>query len=218
MAEQGRGSRLPAPGRRSRRSAVMTNQAKKAEGAVMGADAAALAAVEPWRDSKAVEALSWYSELGDQPQMLTLSSGLLALGLARGDGRMARAGARMIAAHLLATAAKNFIKHRIDRTRPRSATGRDGHRMKPGRKRSKEETSFPSGHSAGAIAVARAFAREYPEYRAPALGAAGLIALAQIPRCAHYPSDVGAGLAVGVAAEAAVAALWPAAAESRGEA
>ena len=90
--------------------------------------------------------------------------------------------------------------------------------MKPGRKRSKEETSFPSGHSAGAIAVARAFAREYPEYRAPALGAAGLIALAQIPRCAHYPSDVGAGLAVGVAAEAAVAALWPAAAESRGEA
>ena len=194
----------------------MTNKAKKAkkaEDAVMKADAAALEAVEPWRDSKPVEALSRYSELGDQPQMLALSSGLLALGLARGEARMARAGTRMIAAHLLATAAKNFLKHRIDRTRPRSASGRDGHRMKPGRKRSKEESSFPSGHSAGAIAVARAFAREFPEYRAPALGAAGLIALAQIPRCAHYPSDVGAGLAIGVAAEAALAALWPAPAD-----
>jgi membrane-associated phospholipid phosphatase len=182
---------------------------KKAHDALMDADAAAMEAVEPYADHGAVKALSWYSELGDQPQMLALSGGLLGLGLVRGDGRMARAGLRMIAAHLLATGAKNFIKRRIDRTRPRSKSGPSGHHMKPGRRHAKEETSFPSGHSAGAIAVARAFSREYPGYRAPALGAAGLIALAQIPRCAHYPSDVGAGLAIGLAAEAAVNAAWP---------
>ncbi|HWT12887.1 MAG TPA: phosphatase PAP2 family protein [Allosphingosinicella sp.] len=175
---------------------------------LMDADAAALAGAKPYRDTAAVRALSWYSELGDQPQMLTLSGGVLALGLARRDARLARAGLRMIAAHLLATAAKNFVKRRVDRTRPRSARGEDGHKPRPGRNDSKEETSFPSGHSAGAVAVARAFAREYPAYRLPAHGAAGLIALAQIPRCAHYPTDVGAGIAIGLAAEALVDGVW----------
>jgi membrane-associated phospholipid phosphatase len=131
------------------------------------------------------------------------------MGLARRDRRMAGAGARMIAAHLLATAAKNFIKHRVDRTRPRSATGKDGHKPKPGRSTAKEETSFPSGHSAGAIAVASAYAREYPEHQAAALAGAGVVALAQIPRSAHYPTDVGAGVAIGLAAEKAVDLVWP---------
>lgn len=177
---------------------------KKPAATLLNLDRAALDAVKPQRTSKPVRALSWYSELGDQPQMLTLSGGVLALGLIRGEARMARAGARMIAAHLLATAAKNFVKRRIDRTRPPNVTPGKGHKPRPGRNESKSETSFPSGHSAGAVAVARAFTREFPEHEAAALTGAGLIALAQIPRCAHYPTDVGAGIALGIAAEAAV--------------
>ena len=188
----------------------MARKKKNSTDKLMDLDKAAHDAAKPWRETAPIKALSWYSELGDQPQMLTLSGGVLALGLLRGDSRMARAGTRMIAAHLLATAAKNFIKHRVDRTRPRSAEGKDGHKPKPGRTETKEETSFPSGHSAGALAVAQAYAREYPEYRLPALGAGGLIALAQIPRCAHYPTDVGAGIAIGVASEALIARIWPA--------
>lgn len=189
--------------------AKQKSRKKTASDALMKADKAAHNAVRPHRETPPVEALSWYAKLGDQPQMLTFSSGVLAFGLARRDSRMARAGLRMIAAHLIATGAKNFIKKRIDRTRPRSANGRDGHKPRLGRNDTKEETSFPSGHSAGAIAVAAAFAREFPQHRALALGAGGLIAVAQIPRCAHYPTDVGAGVAIGWAAEAAVASLWP---------
>jgi hypothetical protein len=176
--------------------------------ALMDADKAAVKAVKPRKKSVAVRAMSWASELGDQPQMLILSGGLLALGAARRDGRMMRAGARMVLSHLLATAAKNFVKHRVDRTRPRSAGNGKGHGMKPGRSHAKEETSFPSGHSAGAAAVARAFAREYPGHQGAALAGAGFIALAQIPRCAHYPTDVGAGLAIGLAAEKAIDAAF----------
>jgi membrane-associated phospholipid phosphatase len=181
----------------------------KARKALMDADKAAMDAIEPYRKSAAVHAVSWASELGDQPQMLILSGGLLALGLVRRDGRMARAGGRMIAAHLLATTVKSLVKHRVDRTRPRSTGNGKDHRPRPGRSRAKEETSFPSGHSAGAIAVARAFARGYPEYRGGALAAGGFIALAQIPRRAHYPTDVAAGLVIGLAAEKAVDAVWP---------
>lgn len=175
----------------------------------MAADKAAHDALKPYRRTAAVRALTLLAKTGDQPPLLALSGGIVAFGLVRGDRRMAGAGLRMIAAHLLATAGKNFVKHRVDRTRPRSADGPNDHKPKPGRSRAKEKTSFPSGHSAGAIAVARAFARDYPEHRAPALAAGLAVALAQIPRAAHYPSDVAAGLAIGLAAEAVVGALWP---------
>jgi membrane-associated phospholipid phosphatase len=92
----------------------------------------------------------------------------------------------------------------VDRSRPRTNGGAKP-KIKSGRNTAKEETSFPSGHSAGAAAVASAFARDFPEYRTQAYAAAGLIALAQVPRCAHYPSDVGAGIAIGIASDAAVA-------------
>lgn len=167
-------------------------------------DRAAHETVSPYRDTAPVRVLAWLSELGDQPQMLTLSTGVLAVGLARGDARLIRAGGRMIAAHLLATGAKNVIKRRIDRTRPAHASAGRKQELKQSRSGAKEESSFPSGHSAGALAVALAAGRELPEYRAAAMAGAGFIALAQIPRCAHYPTDVGAGLAIGWAAELTV--------------
>ncbi|HEX8572838.1 MAG TPA: phosphatase PAP2 family protein [Allosphingosinicella sp.] len=177
----------------------------KATRAVLAADAAAAEAALPYQGSPAMEALGHFASLGDQPQLRTLCAATIAAGLAGGNRRLARAGLRMLAAHTLATFAKDFVKLRVDRTRPRSKGG-DGkdHVPRPGRRTAKEETSFPSGHSAGAAAVARAFARDYPEYAVPAYAAGAALALAQIPRCAHYPTDVGGGLAIGAAAEAAV--------------
>ena len=93
----------------------------------------------------------------------------------------------------------------------------DAHKMRPGDNEAKEETSFPSGHSAGAASAARAFVREFPEHKAAAYAVAGGVALAQIPRCAHYPTDVGAGIAIGLASEALVDAAWRAVTPSDSE-
>jgi membrane-associated phospholipid phosphatase len=177
---------------------------------LLDADAAAVAAVKPWVESRAVRALEPIADLGDQPPMRILCGSAIAAGVVLRDKRLFRAGLRMLAAHTLATLAKDVVKKRIDRTRPRSkdSPGKD-HRPAPGRREAKEETSFPSGHSAGAAAVARAFARDYPERAVPAYGGAAVLALAQIPRCAHYPTDVGAGIAIGIAAEALVSLVLP---------
>jgi membrane-associated phospholipid phosphatase len=178
---------------------------RKASKALLAADEGAAEAALPYQGSPAIETLGRFASLGDQPPLRTLCAAVIAAGLAGGDRRLTRAGVRMLVAHTLATLAKDFVKERVDRTRPRSK-GEEGkdHVPKPGRDTSKEETSFPSGHSAGAAAVAWAFARDYPEYAYPAYAAGSALALAQIPRCAHYPTDVGAGLAIGIAAEALV--------------
>jgi membrane-associated phospholipid phosphatase len=183
----------------------MAKAKRKAAETLLDADAAAAGAVLPHQETWPVRALGLVADLGDQPPMRVLCGAVIAAGLAGGDRRLAMTGVRMLAAHTLATLAKDFVKRRVDRTRPRSK-GRPGkdHRPSPGRSEAKEETSFPSGHAAGAVAVARAFARDYPEHAGAAYAAAGALALAQIPRCAHYPTDVGAGVAIGVAAEAAV--------------
>ncbi|MBV8685473.1 MAG: phosphatase PAP2 family protein [Alphaproteobacteria bacterium] len=171
--------------------------------AVLDADAAATAAARSWRGGGTV--LECVADLGDQPAMRILCGAVIAAGIVAGDRRLASAGVRMLAAHTLATLAKDAVKRRVDRTRPRSTAkpGKD-HRPAPGGSEAKEETSFPSGHSAGAVAVGRALARDYPALAAPAYGTAALLALVQIPRRAHYPSDVAAGAAIGLAAEAVV--------------
>jgi membrane-associated phospholipid phosphatase len=177
----------------------------KAARAVLAADEAAAEAALPYRGSPGMEALGRFASLGDQPPLRTLCAAVIAAGVAGGNRRLARAGVRMLVAHTLATLAKDYVKERVDRTRPRSKGGSGKDPVpRPGRHTAKEETSFPSGHSAGAAAVARAFARDYPEYAAPAYAVGAALALAQIPRCAHYPTDVGAGLALGLAAASVV--------------
>jgi membrane-associated phospholipid phosphatase len=122
--------------------------------------------------------------------------------------RLVRAGARMLLAREAATLVKNVFKTNIDRTRPRSATSRRDKKARKGTSSAKEQSSFPSGHSAGAIAAARAVSREYPEYGVAVTTAAALVAASQVPRCAHYPTDVAAGILLGLAVEVGTNAVW----------
>lgn len=163
----------------------------------------------PYADHLLMRLLERCGKAGDQPPMLSLSGAVLAAGFLSERPRMMFGGARMVAAHLIATGAKHYIKRRIDRERP---APRQGKAPKPrrGRQDSKRMTGFPSGHTAGTVAVARAFGRAYPEHAVAAMGAAGLIATAQVAAGKHYLSDVLVGAAIGLAAEAAVARLAPA--------
>jgi membrane-associated phospholipid phosphatase len=61
-----------------------------------------------------------------------------------------------------------------------------------------ETTSFPSGHTVTAFALATAFSFLYPRLHVPAFIIAAVIGLSRIVLTAHYLSDVIAGAVVGV--------------------
>ena len=71
-------------------------------------------------------------------------------------------------------------------------------------------TSFPSGHSASAAAFAAGVALESPLRAAPVAVLAAGVAYGRVHTGVHYPSDVVAGVVVGVASAVVVRRVWPA--------
>jgi membrane-associated phospholipid phosphatase len=147
-----------------------------------------------------VEKAGYWSEVADQPPLVALSSAVIVAGLAAQSAGVTRTGVRMLAAHALATGVKTALKRSIDRTRPDHALD-NGYRMEAGDSGTHELSSFPSGHTAGAVAVAQAVARDAPPLAVPMRLFAVAVALIQVPRCKHYISDVIVGAAIGLAAE-----------------
>lgn len=161
----------------------------------------------PARRNPLVKAAGRISELADQPPLISICIATTLIGMVARNRRMTRAGATMLAAELLATQVKTSVKDRVDRTRPEAVSDGRDYKMQPGGSQESDDSSFPSGHTAGAVTVARAFARVYPEHRLAAYGTAAAVALIQIPRSKHYLSDLAAGAVVGIAAELAVDAV-----------
>lgn len=188
---------------------TVNSKLRKAGRAVTKADARAVRQAAPPDGSARQKVATVAGKLGDQPELRTLSAMVIAGGLLGANRRLVRAGIRMLLAHELATLGKNLVKEQFDRTRPHSATSHGERTVKRGRRTAKTHTSFPSGHSAGSTAVARAFGRDYPAAEIPALGAAALVSAMQVPRLNHYPTDVAAGMALGLAAEAIAGAVLP---------
>jgi membrane-associated phospholipid phosphatase len=157
--------------------------------------------IRGWRDLPVADAIHPVSKLADQPPMLALAAAGLALGLLGGRPRIAEAGARALASVLLATGAKHVIKNNVRRTRPHRLLDEHKYDRGMGGTGQKADQSFPSGHTADAVAAARAVTRAIPQAAIPAAAFAILAAVAQPLRAAHYPSDVAAGGAIGWLAE-----------------
>ena len=173
----------------------------EASSAAEETDVALAARFAARRDHPVVRGLGTMSEVGDQPPLLVLSGAVLAYGVLAGDRRAAGAGARMLGSLVLATWIKTGLKRLVARTRPNVLLNEGQYEVEPLGPDEGPWHSFPSGHTAGSVAVARAAGRVYPNARHAAYAGAAAVALVQIPRGAHYPADVVAGALVGLTAE-----------------
>lgn len=186
---------------------------KKAVDAVEQVDLRVTDAIAEQRERTIVRWAGKLSEVGDQPPLRALTLGAAVVGLATGNPRLTRAGLRMFAAHSLATGAKTLVKRSVDRTRPDHAIDND-YRMEAGDSREHELSSFPSGHTAGALAVTQALVRDYPGTRWAGLAFTAAIAAVQVPRCKHFVSDILAGALIGWASEQVSSPAFDAAEEA----
>jgi undecaprenyl-diphosphatase len=118
----------------------------------------------------------------------------LALGLAAiGGPRGRRAAGRGVVAIALASATANGpMKLLVPRRRPPS-------KSLAALVRTPSSSSFPSGHSASAFAFATAVGGELPVLGPVLVPLAAIVAYSRVHTGVHYPSDVAAGLVVGVA-------------------
>lgn len=167
-------------------------------------DAAVAEVLVPHAEHLAIRALGAASDLTDQEPLYAAAAAVIGVGLVTRDERTIRAGTRFLASHLFATALRGIVKRLVDRTRPDAAARRGEYRLEKGERYESDFNSFPSGHTAGAVAVARALGRHYPGSYNAWLGLAGAASAAQVIRSKHFVTDVVAGAAIGIIAEEAV--------------
>jgi membrane-associated phospholipid phosphatase len=172
--------------------------------AVERADVKTSRRVSEFKDSPPVQLLKGLGKMTDQPPLFAFAAGIGVAGLIRRDPRILRTAARMAAVHWLGMIAKDAVKRQIDRTRPQMLIEEGRYSMRKGQSPDKALSSFPSGHTVGATAIAGALLSEYPQHWKLAYGAVGAAALSRIAACDHFVSDTAAGAAIGAAAEKAV--------------
>ena len=131
---------------------------------------------------------------------LLIAAALTVFGGSR--GRKA-AGRGLVAITIAAAVANGPAKLLVRRRRPSS-------RSQPTLIRMPRSTSFPSGHSAAAFAFATGACAELPMLAPVLVPLAGVVAYSRVHTGVHYPSDVAAGMAIGIGSGwLAANALWP---------
>jgi membrane-associated phospholipid phosphatase len=159
------------------------------------------------RDHPLVKAAGKAGKIGDQAPLYALSAGLLIVGLTSRNRRLADSGVSMLVSIAAADLSKRLTKRFVRRTRPHVLLDHGRYETDSGGSGHKPEQSFPSGHTAGSVAAARALSRSYPRAGAAAGVASVAIGISRIAKGAHWPLDVLGGAIVGLAAEALSAAL-----------
>jgi undecaprenyl-diphosphatase len=127
-----------------------------------------------------------------------------ALAVKKGPTR--RGALRGVAAITGASITANLIGKRLVPRRRPAAEEVPEHRLLTKRPTS---SSFPSGHSASAAAFATAVAMESPKAGLAIAPLAAAVAYSRVHTGVHWPSDVGAGVLIGVGAAALTRHWWP---------
>ena len=128
------------------------------------------------------------TRFGDGPGWAAVGVGLVAAG---SHGR-ATAAAAMVAA-LLASGVFMGLKRRFRRRRPCDMASHLFFDVRP-----PDAFSFPSGHTMNAFAIATVLALSFPPLLPALAFLAASIGASRVVLGLHYPSDVGAGAALGV--------------------
>ncbi|MBP2325669.1 undecaprenyl-diphosphatase [Kibdelosporangium banguiense] len=126
--------------------------------------------------------------------------------LALRKGRTRRAALRGVVAIGFASASANLVgKQLFPRRRPAAEL------LPTYRRLTKRPTSssFPSGHSASAVAFTTALAMESPALGLVIAPVAAAVAYSRVHTGVHWPTDVAAGAAIGVAAGLVTRRWWP---------
>ena len=167
------------------------------------------------RHHPVVKSLGAASEIADQIPLSIVCAAMIGGGAIADRPQITQVGLKMMTAHVLANSVKRIIKNNFKRTRPKVMIEEQTYECEAGESEGGHDTSFPSGHTAGAVAVATVMARDLPQTAVPALAIAAMIAGIQVPRGKHYPIDVAAGAVLGFAAACAVHVFWPQGQETR---
>lgn len=176
---------------------------------VVQADVAVATKMTRYQDHPGAKVAAFAGEILDQPPLFTVCGAVVAWGLLTGDRELARRGGHMLASAVVATWIKGGIKKIVARPRPNVLPEVGGHEVSLMGPDEGPWNSFPSGHTAGGMAVARAIARARPDLGLPAYAALATLVAARLPQGGHYPIDLLAGAVVGAVAEAAVARVSP---------
>ena len=146
------------------------------------------------------------ASLADEKVLLAASAAFWAASRLA-DGGMPGDGRRRAADHVLRCAAASttlayLLKSAVDRERPNRAVARDPRRGIP--RSGAPRNSFPSGHALALGAVAAAASRTAPGAVRPFVWPAAIALVAtRFLLLAHWPTDIAAGLGMGVALERA---------------
>jgi membrane-associated phospholipid phosphatase len=118
---------------------------------------------------------------------------LIAVTMAVFGGRQGRRAAKrgLMAIAIAAPAANGPAKLLVRRRRPSSHS-------RPTLIRMPRSTSFPSGHTAAAFAFTTGACAELPALAIVLVPLAGIIAYSRVHTGVHYPSDVAAGIGIGI--------------------
>lgn len=119
------------------------------------------------------------------------------------------AGMQSLIAHGVAALLTQVLKHSLGRPRPRLLHGNEGWPWGPSFDPGWD--SFPSGHTTASFAVATVIARRFPAISWLMYATAGFVAVSRVVRGSHFPTDILAGLVLGVLVGAVIAdplRLW----------